>query len=58
MVAFKLKDLLLPRRNGSPARALLPGWYAMDSVKWLQRIVVLSCGREDSAFQQSGMDRV
>jgi DMSO/TMAO reductase YedYZ molybdopterin-dependent catalytic subunit len=58
MVAFKLNGLLLPRRNGFPARALLPGWYAMDSVKWLQRIVVLGCGKEDSAFHQSGMDRV
>jgi DMSO/TMAO reductase YedYZ molybdopterin-dependent catalytic subunit len=58
MVAFKLSDRFLPRRNGFPARALFPGWYAMDSVKWLQRIVVL--GREDqpSDFQSSGMNQV
>lgn len=58
MVAFKMNDRFLPRQNGFPARALFPGWYAMDSVKWLQRIVVL--GREDqpSDFQSSGMHKV
>ena len=57
-MAFKLNDRFLPPKNGFPARALFPGWYAMDSVKWLQRIVVL--GRDDppSAFQQSGMNKV
>jgi len=33
MVAFKLNDRFLARKNGFPARALFPGWYAMDSVK-------------------------
>jgi DMSO/TMAO reductase YedYZ molybdopterin-dependent catalytic subunit len=58
MVAFKLNDLFLPRQNGFPARALFPGWYAMDSVKWLQRIVVLSHDDHHSSFFESGMDRV
>jgi DMSO/TMAO reductase YedYZ molybdopterin-dependent catalytic subunit len=57
LVAFKLNDRFLPRRNGFPARALLPGWYAMDSVKWLRRIVVLgSEGEEATGFYESGMD--
>ena len=43
-MAFKLNDRFLPRKNGFPARALFPGWYAMDSVKWLQRVVVLGPG--------------
>lgn len=58
LVAFKLNDLLLPQRNGFPARALFPGWYAMDSVKWLQRIVVLDKDLEGSAFHRSGIDRL
>jgi DMSO/TMAO reductase YedYZ molybdopterin-dependent catalytic subunit len=58
LVAFKLNDLFLPRRNGFPARALFPGWYAMDSVKWLRRIVVLGPDDRHSAFMESGMDRV
>jgi len=58
LVAFKLNDLFLPRRNGFPARALFPGWYAMDSVKWLRRIVVLGPDDRHPAFIESGMDRV
>jgi DMSO/TMAO reductase YedYZ molybdopterin-dependent catalytic subunit len=58
LVAFKLNDLYLPRRNGFPARAVFPGWYAMDSVKWVRRIAVLSAGDRQTAFYQSGMERV
>mgnify|MGYP001019978548 CR=1 FL=1 len=41
LLAFKVNGRFLARSNGFPVRALFPGWYAMDSVKWLQRIVVL-----------------
>jgi DMSO/TMAO reductase YedYZ molybdopterin-dependent catalytic subunit len=58
LVAFKLNDRLLPRHNGFPARALVPGWYAMDSVKWLERIVVLGPDETDPDYRASGMDRV
>jgi DMSO/TMAO reductase YedYZ molybdopterin-dependent catalytic subunit len=58
LVAFKQNDRFLPRRNGFPARALFPGWYAMDSVKWLRRIVVLGANDRHSAFFESGMNRV
>ena len=27
--------------HGAPLRAVVPGWYATDSVKWLQRIEVV-----------------
>jgi DMSO/TMAO reductase YedYZ molybdopterin-dependent catalytic subunit len=30
----------LPAEHGFPVRAIVPGWYAMASVKWLQRIIV------------------
>ena len=58
LIAFKLNDLLLPKRHGFPARALFPGWYGMDSVKWLRRIVVMSAQDQQSGFHQSGMDRL
>lgn len=59
LVAFKLNDLLLPKRNGFPARALLPGWYGMNSVKWLRRIVLMNLEDEQqSTFQRSGMNRL
>jgi DMSO/TMAO reductase YedYZ molybdopterin-dependent catalytic subunit len=31
----------LPASHGFPLRAVVPGWYAMASVKWLTRIVVM-----------------
>jgi len=31
---------MTPAQHGFPVRAIVPGWYAMASVKWLQRIVV------------------
>ncbi|HTR27601.1 MAG TPA: molybdopterin-dependent oxidoreductase [Terriglobales bacterium] len=30
----------LTRNHGAPWRALFPGWYGMDSVKWIERIVL------------------
>jgi DMSO/TMAO reductase YedYZ molybdopterin-dependent catalytic subunit len=32
------KDLL--PEHGFPVRAIVPGWYAMASIKWLQRVIV------------------
>ena len=58
LVAFKLNGSFLPRGNGFPARALFPGWYAMDSVKWLRRIIVLGPGDAPSGFEASGMNKV
>ncbi len=55
MVAFKLNGRFLPRRNGFPARAFLAGWYGMDSVKWLRRIVVLGPADRPPSYYESGM---
>jgi DMSO/TMAO reductase YedYZ molybdopterin-dependent catalytic subunit len=56
MIAFRLNEQFLPRRHGFPARALLAGMYAMNSVKWLERIVVLGPQDWPEAFYASGMD--
>lgn len=58
LVAFKYNDLTLPKRNGFPARALFPGLYGMNSVKWLRRIVVLRTGEQGNVFDRSGMNRL
>ena len=42
MLATHLNSRPLTLRHGAPWRALFPGWYGMDSVKWLERIVVAS----------------
>src|SRR5262249_36022590 len=40
LLAYKMNGEELPREHGFPLRAIVPGWYAMASVKWLQRIIV------------------
>ena len=41
IIADEMNGKPLTPRHGFPARAVVPGWYAMASVKWLSRIVVL-----------------
>ncbi|HET7214778.1 MAG TPA: molybdopterin-dependent oxidoreductase [Terriglobia bacterium] len=40
LLATGLNGRPLTRNHGMPWRAFFPGWYGMDSVKWLQRVVV------------------
>jgi DMSO/TMAO reductase YedYZ molybdopterin-dependent catalytic subunit len=40
LLAYKMNGRELPPEHGFPVRAIVPGWYAMASVKWLQRIIV------------------
>jgi DMSO/TMAO reductase YedYZ molybdopterin-dependent catalytic subunit len=40
LLAYKMNGIDLPPEHGFPLRAIVPGWYAMASTKWLQRIVV------------------
>ncbi|HEX4770321.1 MAG TPA: molybdopterin-dependent oxidoreductase [Bryobacteraceae bacterium] len=58
LVAYKYNELALPKRNGFPARALFPGWYGMNSVKWLSRIRLLRESDRETTFHQSGMNRL
>ena len=36
-----MNDLSLPPQHGFPLRLVVPGWYGMTNVKWLDRITVL-----------------
>jgi DMSO/TMAO reductase YedYZ molybdopterin-dependent catalytic subunit len=40
LLAYKMNGEDLPPEHGFPLRAIVPGWYAMASVKWLQRVIV------------------
>jgi DMSO/TMAO reductase YedYZ molybdopterin-dependent catalytic subunit len=41
LLALAMNGEKLPVNHGFPVRALIPGWYGMDSVKWLRSIEVL-----------------
>jgi DMSO/TMAO reductase YedYZ molybdopterin-dependent catalytic subunit len=42
LVAFQMNGAKLPPSHGFPLRALVAGWYGMDSVKWLREVEVLA----------------
>lgn len=42
LLAFAMNGEPLSATHGFPLRAIVPGWYGMASIKWLQRIIVAS----------------
>lgn len=44
LLALTMNGEKLPVNHGFPVRAIVPGWYGMDSVKWLRSIEVLAGG--------------
>ena len=40
LLAFEMNGEPLSAAHGFPLRAIVPGWYGMASIKWLQRIIV------------------
>ncbi len=40
LLALELNGEALPASHGFPLRAVVPGWFGMAAVKWLQRILV------------------
>lgn len=42
LLAWEMNGEPLPGAHGAPLRAIVPGWYAMDSVKWLAAIEVVT----------------
>lgn len=42
LLAYEMNGEKLTAAHGFPLRAIVPGWYAMASVKWLTRLIVTS----------------
>jgi DMSO/TMAO reductase YedYZ molybdopterin-dependent catalytic subunit len=41
LLAYAMNGRPLPPQHGFPLRLVVPGWYGMTSVKWVERITVL-----------------
>ena len=41
LLAYACNGAPLPPQHGFPLRLVVPGWYGMTSVKWLERITVV-----------------
>jgi sulfane dehydrogenase subunit SoxC len=50
LLAWEINGVPLPPQHGFPLRLVVPGWYGMASVKWLDRITVLD--RPYDGYQQ------
>jgi sulfane dehydrogenase subunit SoxC len=42
MLAYEMNGRPLLPQHGFPLRVIVPGWYGMSSVKWLDRITILT----------------
>ena len=42
LLAWEMNGAPLPPQHGFPLRLVVPGWYGMTSVKWLERITVVA----------------
>jgi sulfane dehydrogenase subunit SoxC len=42
LLAYAMNGAPLPLQHGHPLRLVVPGWYGMTNVKWLERIEVLT----------------
>jgi DMSO/TMAO reductase YedYZ molybdopterin-dependent catalytic subunit len=51
LLAYQMNGNDLLPQHGFPLRSIVPGWYAMASIKWLQRIIVTD--RSFSGYYQT-----
>ncbi len=52
MIAWEMNGAPLPAKNGGPVRLIVPGWYGIANVKWMDRIHV-----QDARFMGRFMAR-
>jgi DMSO/TMAO reductase YedYZ molybdopterin-dependent catalytic subunit len=52
MIAWEMNGVPLPPKNGGPVRLIVPGWYGVSNVKWMDHIHV-----QDSRFMGRFMAR-
>ncbi len=50
IVAYSMNGEKLPVTHGFPLRAIIPGWYGMDAVKWLRRIELLESEEQSHSY--------
>ncbi len=53
IIALRMNGRPLPKEHGFPARLIVPGWYAMASVKWLSKITLSEESHPRSFFNDS-----
>jgi DMSO/TMAO reductase YedYZ molybdopterin-dependent catalytic subunit len=57
LIAHGMNGERLPQKHGFPLRAIVPGWYGMDAVKWLQRIELLTAEEDNPSMARDYVRR-
>ncbi|ELY50592.1 sulfite oxidase [Natronococcus jeotgali] len=52
VLAYEMNGEVLPREHGFPVRLIVPGWYGVNSVKWLEELRVM-----DGMVTEDSLDR-
>lgn len=52
LLAYGMNGQPLPREHGHPVRLVVPGWYGVNSVKWVDELRVM-----DSMVREGSLDR-
>ena len=53
LLAYEVNGVPLPPQHGFPLRLVVPGWYGMTSVKWLERITVVDAPHDGYQMSHS-----
>ncbi|MDG5819517.1 sulfite oxidase [Natronococcus sp. A-GB7] len=52
ILAYEMNGQVLPREHGFPVRLIVPGWYGVNSVKWLDELRLM-----DEMVTEESLDR-
>lgn len=52
ILAYEMNGVPLPREHGYPVRLIVPGWYGVNNVKWIEELRVM-----DSMVVEGALDR-
>ncbi|MFB6198133.1 MAG: molybdopterin-dependent oxidoreductase, partial [Halobacteriaceae archaeon] len=52
ILAYKMNSQPLPREHGYPVRLIVPGWYGVNNVKWVEELRIM-----DSMVVEGSLDR-
>jgi DMSO/TMAO reductase YedYZ molybdopterin-dependent catalytic subunit len=53
LIAHRMNGDELAAPHGGPLRAVVPGWYGMDSVKWLRNVELVGKNSDQTYLRQS-----
>ncbi|MHC3438165.1 sulfite oxidase [Natrialbaceae archaeon A-gly3] len=54
ILAYEMNGQALPREHGYPVRLIVPGWYGVNNVKWLEELSVMDSMVLEGTLERPG----